>query len=68
MQQACPEKTLYIAQQLVRATCRTRTLLVPDAMNGLKAITDALEGNSQDHQIHVSEILREKALRPLNKC
>lgn len=68
MQQTCPEKTLYIAPTAGEgATCRTCAHCPWMAMNGLKAIADALEGNSQDHQIHVSEILREKALRPLNK-
>lgn len=68
MQQACPEKALYIAPTAGEgATCRTCAHCPWMAMNGLKAIAEALEGNSQSHQIHVSDDLRKKALLPLNK-
>lgn len=61
MQQACPEKALYIAPTAGEgATCRTCAHCPWMAMNGLKAIAEALEGNSQNHQIHVSDDLRKK--------
>ncbi|MBP6121048.1 quinolinate synthase NadA, partial [Providencia sp.] len=68
MQQACPEKSLYIAPTAGEgATCRTCAHCPWMAMNGLQAIAEALEGNAEHHQIHVSEQLRKKALLPLNK-
>ncbi|GAB1441166.1 quinolinate synthase NadA [Providencia sp.] len=68
MQQACPEKALYIAPTAGEgATCRTCAHCPWMAMNGLQAIAAALEGNTPNHQIEVSTSLREKALLPLNK-
>ena len=68
MQQACPDKSLYIAPTAGEgATCRTCAHCPWMAMNGLKAIAEALEGREQQHQIQVSEQLRQKAMLPLNK-
>ena len=68
MQQACPDKSLYIAPTAGEgATCRTCAHCPWMAMNGLQAISEALEGDNQPHQIQVSEQLRKKALIPLNK-
>ncbi|UBX47933.1 quinolinate synthase NadA [Providencia alcalifaciens] len=68
MQQACPDKSLYIAPTAGEgATCRTCAHCPWMAMNGLQAITAALEGNGLEHQIHVDTQLREKALLPLDK-
>lgn len=68
MQQACPDKSLYIAPTAGEgATCRTCAHCPWMAMNGLQAITAALEGNGIEHQIHVDAQLREKALLPLDK-
>ncbi|MEQ5126915.1 quinolinate synthase NadA [Providencia alcalifaciens] len=68
MQQACPDKSLYIAPTAGEgATCRTCAHCPWMAMNGLQAITEALEGNGIEHQIHVDAQLREKALLPLDK-
>lgn len=68
MQQACPDKSLYIAPTAGEgATCRTCAHCPWMGMNGLKAITQALESYGEQHQIHVSDILREKAMLPLNR-
>lgn len=68
MQQACPDKSLYIAPTAGEgATCRTCAHCPWMAMNGLQAITAALDGNGIEHQIHVDAQLREKALLPLDK-
>lgn len=68
MQQACPDKSLYIAPTAGEgATCRTCAHCPWMAMNGLQAIIEALEGNGIEHQIHVDAQLREKALLPLDK-
>lgn len=68
MQQACPDKSLYIAPTAGEgATCRTCAHCPWMAMNGLQAITAALEGNGIEHQIHVDAQLRKKALLPLDK-
>ncbi|HGF6560024.1 TPA: quinolinate synthase NadA [Providencia alcalifaciens] len=68
MQQACPDKSLYIAPTAGEgATCRTCAHCPWMAMNGLQAITAALESNGIEHQIHVDGQLREKALLPLDK-
>ncbi|MTC43436.1 quinolinate synthase NadA [Providencia sp. wls1921] len=68
MQQACPDKSLYIAPTAGEgATCRTCAHCPWMAMNGLQAITAALESNGIEHQIHVDAQLREKALLPLDK-
>lgn len=68
MQQACPDKSLYIAPTAGEgATCRTCAHCPWMAMNGLQAIAQALESHGEQHQIHVSETLREKAMQPLNR-
>ncbi len=68
MQQACPDKSLYIAPTAGEgATCRTCAHCPWMAMNGLKAIAEALEGGALQHKIQVNKQLREKALQPLDK-
>ncbi|HHR5858119.1 TPA: quinolinate synthase NadA [Providencia alcalifaciens] len=68
MQQACPDKSLYIAPTAGEgATCRTCAHCPWMAMNGLQAIIEALEGDGSANQIYVEEHLREKALLPLDK-
>ncbi|EMD1716331.1 quinolinate synthase NadA [Providencia stuartii] len=68
MQQACPDKSLYIAPTAGEgATCRTCAHCPWMAMNGLKAIAQALESHGEQHQIYVSEALRQKAMLPLNR-
>lgn len=68
MQQVCPDKSLYIAPTAGEgATCRTCAHCPWMAMNGLQAIAQALKTHGKQHQIHVNDDLREKALRPLNK-
>lgn len=68
MQQACPDKSLYIAPTAGEgATCRTCAHCPWMAMNGLQSIAQALESHGEQHQINVSETLREKAMQPLNK-
>ncbi len=68
MQQACPDKSLYIAPTAGEgATCRTCAHCPWMAMNGLQTITEALEGDGSANQIYVEEYLREKALLPLDK-
>lgn len=68
MQQACPEKILLEAPTAGEgATCRSCAHCPWMAMNGLKALADALETGSEAHEIHVDETLREAALMPLNR-
>jgi len=49
------------------ATCRSCAHCPWMAMNGLKAIAEALETGSTEHEIQVDETLREAALLPLNR-
>lgn len=68
MQQACPDKVLLEAPTAGEgATCRTCAHCPWMAMNGLKAIADALEQGGKQHEIHVDAALREGALIPLNR-
>ncbi|WJV63839.1 quinolinate synthase NadA [Pectobacteriaceae bacterium C52] len=68
MQQACPDKTLLEAPTAGEgATCRSCAHCPWMAMNGLQAITTALEDGGVNHEIHVDSLVRERALLPLNK-
>ncbi|MCD8548193.1 MAG: quinolinate synthase NadA [Aeromonadaceae bacterium] len=67
MQQACPDKEMLEAPTGGDgATCRSCAHCPWMAMNGLVAITSALE-EGQGHEIQVEETLRQKALIPLNR-
>ncbi|WP_421020684.1 quinolinate synthase NadA, partial [Klebsiella pneumoniae] len=68
MQQMVPEKELVEAPTAgAGATCRSCAHCPWMAMNGLKAIENALENGGKQHEIHVDAVLREKALIPLNR-
>ena len=68
MQQAVPEKELLEAPTAGEgATCRSCAHCPWMAMNGLKAIAEALVKGSDEHEIHVDEQLRTGALVPLNR-
>jgi len=68
MQQAVPDKELLEAPTAGEgATCRSCAHCPWMAMNGLKAIADALETGGAEHEIQVDETLREAALLPLNR-
>ncbi len=68
MQQAVPEKELLEAPTAGEgASCRSCAHCPWMAMNGLKAISEALENGGAAHEIHVDAALREGALIPLNR-
>ena len=69
MQQAAPNKTLIEAPTGGNgATCRSCAHCPWMAMNGLKAIEQALLNNSEEqHEIFVDEALRKRALLPLDR-
>ncbi|MBW7982556.1 quinolinate synthase NadA [Enterobacillus tribolii] len=68
MQQACPDKELLEAPTAGEgATCRSCAHCPWMAMNGLKAIAEGLEQGGSQHEIHVDDGVREKALIPLNR-
>ncbi|WP_394205339.1 quinolinate synthase NadA [Shewanella waksmanii] len=69
MQQAAPGKQLIEAPTGGNgATCRSCAHCPWMAMNGLKAIEAALiNQNPAEHEIHVDDSLREKALIPLDR-
>ncbi|OOF32825.1 quinolinate synthase NadA [Salinivibrio costicola] len=68
MQQMVPEKELVEAPTAgAGATCRSCAHCPWMAMNGLKAIENALENGGEEHEIHVDDNVREKALIPLNR-
>lgn len=67
MQQLAPQKTFYEAPTAGNgATCKSCAHCPWMAMNGLKAIYAALTDDT-GHDIHVDDMLREKALIPLNR-
>ena len=67
MQQACPDKEMLEAPTGGDgATCRSCAHCPWMAMNGLVAITSALE-EGEGHEILVDETLRQRALVPLNR-
>ncbi|MFQ7389905.1 MAG: quinolinate synthase NadA [Escherichia sp.] len=68
MQQAVPDKKLLEAPTAGEgATCRSCAHCPWMAMNGLQAIAEALEQEGSNHEVHVDERLRERALVPLNR-
>ncbi|EHJ4101859.1 TPA: quinolinate synthase NadA [Escherichia fergusonii] len=68
MQQAVPDKELLEAPTAGEgATCRSCAHCPWMAMNGLQAIAEALEQEESNHEVHVDERLRERALVPLNR-
>ncbi|CCG86649.1 quinolinate synthase NadA [Erwinia piriflorinigrans] len=68
MQQACPDKALLEAPTAGEgATCRSCARCPWMAMNGLQAIANGLEQGGSEHEILVSDALREGALIPLNR-
>ncbi|HAP3737235.1 TPA: quinolinate synthase NadA [Escherichia coli] len=68
MQQAVPDKELLEAPTAGEgATCRSCAHCPWMAMNGLQAIAEALEQEESNHEVHVDEKLRERALVPLNR-
>ncbi|MCZ8864556.1 quinolinate synthase NadA [Escherichia albertii] len=68
MQQAVPDKVLLEAPTAGQgATCRSCAHCPWMAMNGLRAIVEALEQGGSKHEVHVEEMLRERALVPLNR-
>lgn len=67
MQQLAPEKEFFEAPTGGNgATCKSCAHCPWMAMNGLKAIHDALT-DTNGHEIFVDDILRKKALIPLNR-
>ncbi|MGQ7789957.1 quinolinate synthase [Shigella flexneri] len=68
MQQAVPDKELLEAPTAGEgATCRSCAHCPWMAMNDLQAIAEALEQEGSNHEVHVDERLRERALVPLNR-
>ncbi len=68
MQQAVPDKELLEAPTAGEgATCRSCAHCPWMAMNGLQSIAEALEQEGSNHEVHVDERLRERALVPLNR-
>ncbi|ENK6892625.1 quinolinate synthase NadA [Escherichia albertii] len=68
MQQAVPDKVLLEAPTAGQgATCRSCAHCPWMAINGLQAIVEALEQGGSKHEVHVEEMLRERALVPLNR-
>ncbi|EFL3106107.1 TPA: quinolinate synthase NadA [Escherichia coli] len=68
MQQAVPDKELLEAPTAGEgATCRSCAHCPWMAMNGLRAIAEALEQEGSNHEVHVDERLRERSLVPLNR-
>ena len=68
MQQACPDKIMIEAPTGGDgATCRSCAHCPWMAMNGLEAIYAALSEQATDHEIFVDEVVRQKALIPLNR-
>ncbi len=68
MQQSVPDKELVIAPTAGEgATCRSCARCPWMAMNGLVAIDNALSGDKNLHEVHVADVIRDKALIPLNR-
>ncbi|RQW63299.1 quinolinate synthase NadA [Vibrio viridaestus] len=68
MQQLVPEKELIEAPTAgAGATCRSCAHCPWMAMNGLKAIENALTSGGREHEIFVDEDVRVKSLIPLNR-
>ncbi|QLK87460.1 quinolinate synthase NadA [Arsenophonus endosymbiont of Aphis craccivora] len=68
MQQACPEKSFYIAPMAGEgASCRTCAHCPWMAMNSLKTIEQGLKKEGKLHEISINDELRERALKPLER-
>ncbi|WP_217543684.1 quinolinate synthase NadA [Vibrio metschnikovii] len=68
MQQMVPEKQLIEAPTAgAGATCRSCAHCPWMAMNGLKAIEQALRDGGEEHEVFVDEATRVKSLVPLNR-
>lgn len=68
MQQACPEKSFYIAPTAGEgASCRTCAHCPWMAMNSLITIEQGLKKEGELHEISINDELREKALKPLER-
>ena len=68
MQQLQPNKTFIEAPTAGNgATCRSCAHCPWMAMNGLKAIEEALTDGGETHEIHVDETLGKKAMVPLDR-
>ena len=68
MQQLQPNKTFIEAPTAGNgATCRSCAHCPWMAMNGLKAIEEALTDGGEAHEIHVDETLGKKAMVPLDR-
>lgn len=68
MQQACPEKSFYIAPTAGEgASCRTCAHCPWMAMNSLKTIEQGLKKEGELHEISINDELRERALKPLER-
>lgn len=68
MQQLQPNKTFIEAPTAGNgATCRSCAHCPWMAMNGLKAIEQALESGGKEHEIHVDPELGKKAMVPLDR-
>lgn len=68
MQQMVPEKELIEAPTAgAGATCRSCAHCPWMAMNGLKAIEQALLEGGREHEVFVDEAIRVKSLIPLNR-
>jgi quinolinate synthase len=71
MQQAAPDKTLIEAPTAGNsATCKSCAHCPWMAMNSLESLLDALNNHTKApelHEIVIDSVLRERAMRPLNK-
>ncbi|AIN47003.1 quinolinate synthase NadA [Candidatus Palibaumannia cicadellinicola] len=68
MQQVCPDKILLAAPTAGEgATCRSCAHCPWMAMNNLKALAQGLTGSSIHHQVQIDEVVRKRAIVPLNR-
>ncbi|MFS1537915.1 MAG: quinolinate synthase NadA [Candidatus Phlomobacter fragariae] len=68
MQQACPEKSFYIAPTAgENASCRICAHCPWMAMNSLKTIEQGLKKTGKLHEISINDELRERAFKPLER-
>ncbi|HGJ5875723.1 MAG TPA: quinolinate synthase NadA [Arsenophonus sp.] len=68
MQQACPDKSFYIAPTAGEsAYCRTCAHCPWMSMNSLKAIEQGLKKQGKLHEIYINDELRESAFKPLER-
>ncbi|MFV9996492.1 MAG: quinolinate synthase NadA [Arsenophonus endosymbiont of Dermacentor nuttalli] len=68
MQQACPDKSFYIAPTAGEsAYCRTCAHCPWMSMNSLKTIEQGLKKQGKLHEIYINDELRESAFKPLER-